>query len=110
VDDLLGIWGQEYQTGKPASADITTRKKTLPIVYALGDPDLRSLYSQEILTETDVAQVLAVLGRQDARQFTEEVANAHSAQAMEYLGQVGQETPGRRALSEFAQSLLTRTS
>jgi len=110
VDDLLGIWGQEYQTGKPTSADIRTRKKTLPIVYALGDPELRSLYSHESLTETDVAQVLAVLGRQGARQFTEEVANGHSAQAMEYLRQVGQETPARRALSEFAQSLLTRTS
>jgi geranylgeranyl diphosphate synthase type I len=110
TDDLLGIWGQEQQTGKSASTDITARKKTLPIVYALDDPQLRACYSRDSLTDEDVALVLAALERQGAREFAEELASGHTAQAMEYLRQAGAETPARLALSEFAQALLTRTS
>ncbi len=32
-DDLLGIWGQERQTGKEPT-DVARRKKTLPVLYA----------------------------------------------------------------------------
>ncbi|MEX1336565.1 MAG: polyprenyl synthetase family protein, partial [Candidatus Limnocylindrales bacterium] len=35
-DDLLGIWGDEAATGKQTS-DIVTRKKTLPLIYALAE-------------------------------------------------------------------------
>ena len=44
-DDLLGIWGDEAATGKEAS-DIATRKKTLPLIYALEEargPDAERL-------------------------------------------------------------------
>lgn len=35
VDDLLGIWGDPQQTGKPVLADLRRRKKTLPVAAAL---------------------------------------------------------------------------
>ncbi|WP_328952599.1 polyprenyl synthetase family protein [Kitasatospora purpeofusca] len=35
LDDLLGIWGDPEATGKPAGADLTGRKKSLPVVAAL---------------------------------------------------------------------------
>jgi geranylgeranyl diphosphate synthase, type I len=35
VDDLLGIWGDPEQTGKPAGSDLRSRKKSMPIVSAL---------------------------------------------------------------------------
>ncbi|MDN5918351.1 MAG: polyprenyl synthetase family protein [Pseudonocardia sp.] len=35
VDDLLGIWGDPGITGKPVRADLRSRKKTLPITYAV---------------------------------------------------------------------------
>ena len=110
TDDLLGVWGEEQRMGKSASADILTRKKTLPIVYALGDAELRALYGRPSLAQGDVSQVLAILERRGAREFTEEVARGHSAQALECLRQTGPETPARQALSEFAESLLTRAS
>ena len=34
-DDLLGIWGDEQLIGKSVSTDITTRKKTLPVLLSL---------------------------------------------------------------------------
>ncbi|GAA3191329.1 polyprenyl synthetase family protein [Dactylosporangium siamense] len=36
VDDLLGIWGDPAATGKPVFSDLRARKKTLPVVAALG--------------------------------------------------------------------------
>jgi len=36
VDDLLGIWGDPDQTGKPAGSDLRSRKKSMPIVSALA--------------------------------------------------------------------------
>jgi geranylgeranyl diphosphate synthase type I len=110
TDDLLGIWGQEQRIGKATSTDITSRKKTLPIVFALGDPQLRACYGCDRLTEADIAQVLAALDRRGAREFSEELASGHTAQAMDYLRQAGAETPARLALSEYAQSLLSRAS
>lgn len=35
TDDLLGIWGDPAVTGKPAGADLVSRKKSLPVVAAL---------------------------------------------------------------------------
>jgi geranylgeranyl diphosphate synthase type I len=50
VDDLLGIWGDPGQTGKPAGSDLRQRKKSMPVVSALaaGGPEsdeLRDLIS-----------------------------------------------------------------
>jgi geranylgeranyl diphosphate synthase type I len=35
IDDLIGIWGDPEQTGKPAGADLAAHKKSLPVVAAL---------------------------------------------------------------------------
>lgn len=45
TDDLLGIWGDPETTGKPAGSDLSSRKKSLPVVAALtsGTPDSRRL-------------------------------------------------------------------
>ena len=48
-DDILGIWGDEKQTGKSAASDILTKKKSLPVVLALNHEAvgkrLRTLYA-----------------------------------------------------------------
>jgi geranylgeranyl diphosphate synthase type I len=36
VDDVLGIWGDPAVTGKPVYNDLRSRKKSLPVTYALG--------------------------------------------------------------------------
>ena len=37
-DDALGIWGDSATTGKPCGADLTKRKWTFPVVWALDGP------------------------------------------------------------------------
>ncbi len=49
VDDLLGIWGDPAATGKPVYSDLRSRKKSLPVVFALtsdtaGGRELAALY------------------------------------------------------------------
>jgi geranylgeranyl diphosphate synthase, type I len=45
TDDLLGIWGDPETTGKPTGSDLSSRKKSLPVVAALGagTPESRRL-------------------------------------------------------------------
>ncbi|MFC9504582.1 polyprenyl synthetase family protein [Streptomyces sp. NPDC057002] len=38
VDDVLGIWGDPRVTGKPVHGDLRERKKTFPVLVALGSP------------------------------------------------------------------------
>jgi len=38
VDDLLGVWSPEAETGKPAELDLASRKKSLPAVLGLAAP------------------------------------------------------------------------
>ncbi|MGI5423351.1 polyprenyl synthetase family protein [Streptomyces sp. CA-179760] len=38
VDDVLGIWGDPRTTGKPVHGDLRERKKTFPVLVALGSP------------------------------------------------------------------------
>ncbi|MGW0601816.1 polyprenyl synthetase family protein [Streptomyces sp. NPDC002776] len=38
VDDVLGIWGDPTVTGKPVHGDLRERKKTFPVLAALGTP------------------------------------------------------------------------
>ncbi|SDP92195.1 geranylgeranyl diphosphate synthase, type I [Actinopolyspora xinjiangensis] len=74
VDDLLGIWGDPGETGKPVLSDLRSRKKSMPVVHALNSDGeagrrLRELYRQpEQLTEHQVeqaAELLRVAGSED---------------------------------------------
>jgi geranylgeranyl diphosphate synthase, type I len=71
VDDLLGIWGDPVVTGKPVFSDLRSRKKSLPVTYALsqGGPAARELASwlatPDAVSETDLhraAQLVADAG------------------------------------------------
>jgi len=110
IDDILGIWGQETETGKSASSDILTRKKTLPVVYVLHDPELRALYAQESLDNGDVERVLAILEKHQAREFAAQKAREYSQQAIRALDDTGQSTPAHEVMRDYALALLQRSS
>jgi len=60
VDDLLGIWGDPAVTGKPVLSDLRSRKKSLPVTYAVhhGGPDGHELAAWLAGTgEADEAQL-----------------------------------------------------
>jgi geranylgeranyl diphosphate synthase, type I len=43
VDDVLGIWGDPAVTGKPVFSDLASRKKSLPVSFALTQAPAGSL-------------------------------------------------------------------
>ena len=107
IDDILGVWGAEDVTGKSASTDILTRKKSLPVVYALQNAELRAIYAQDEMGALDVAQVVAILEREGARAFAERVAGEYSTAALDLLEQANLEASARQAIEDLARSLLT---
>ncbi len=90
-DDILGIWGEEALTGKSATGDILTRKKTLPVLYALSlsgpqADELRAYYTREApLTPDDLPSILALLDALNAREFAEAQGHAHAEAALSAL-------------------------
>ncbi|MCB9451757.1 MAG: polyprenyl synthetase family protein [Anaerolineaceae bacterium] len=71
-DDILGIWGDPAVTGKSAATDILSRKKSLPVIYALAKSEaLTEIYARETLGDADVTEALAALEAVEARTYTE---------------------------------------
>jgi geranylgeranyl diphosphate synthase type I len=95
-DDVLGIWGDEAITGKETS-DIATRKKTLPLIYALAEAtgaDAERLQvilaqSQRDPSPAQVAEVLEILDRVGAQDYARERARAYRDEALAELDSVG---------------------
>jgi geranylgeranyl diphosphate synthase type I len=71
ADDLLGIWGDPAATGKPVYSDLDNRKKSLPVVAALG-------------SDTPAGRELSELYRRDAPLSTGELV--HAADLVEVAG------------------------
>ncbi len=96
-DDLLGIWGDEAITGK-ATSDIATRKKTLPLIYALANatgPDgkrLRALlaHSETQPTGEEVIEILGILERVGAEGYTRGRALEYRDEALAQIASSGQ--------------------
>lgn len=95
-DDILGIWGDEQETGKSTANDILSKKKTLPVVIALNHPDvgkrMRALYAGPRFDPDDVPAVLSLLDIAGARQATElavKEATARGHAALQRLGDGG---------------------
>ena len=111
-DDLLGIWGPEQATGKEPS-DVAHRKKTLPVIYAwehAGPEDrerLADLYGRAQPTADDVAEVVAILERSDAREYTRNEARRYRDDALAELDAAGVVKPEARArLEEIMVSVI----
>jgi geranylgeranyl diphosphate synthase, type I len=112
-DDLLGIWGPELTTGKEAS-DVPRKKKTLPVIYAFehaGREDrerLVALYANGRLTQAHTAEVVDILERTGAREYTRDRAREHRDRALAALAAAGTiERAPRERLEEIVRSAIS---
>lgn len=114
VDDILGAWGDEAVTGKPAGNDLRRKKKTLPVVYALereaaGDEQpLRTLYQRDTLSDADVATALRLLEQAGARRYAEDLAQQHWQRAVDILAAMEIDNPAQGRLRILAKFLVER--
>ena len=104
-DDLLGIWGAEQTTGKEPS-DVAHRKKTLPVIFAAeqADPEDRArlleLYAVPQPSAGEVAEIVAILERVGARDYTRDQARRYRDEALSELDAAGVLQPAARARLE----------
>jgi geranylgeranyl diphosphate synthase type I len=112
-DDLLGIWGRERATGKEPT-DLARKKKTLPVIYAFehAGPDDRArlgeLYARRRIDARGVAEIVAILERVGAREFTRDEARLHRDRALAELDAAGVVEPEARArLQEIVVSVIS---
>ncbi|KUM70758.1 family 2 encapsulin nanocompartment cargo protein polyprenyl transferase [Streptomyces curacoi] len=111
IDDVIGIWGDPSRTGKPAGADLTARKKSLPVVAALtsGGPaaaELAALYEAPYGEgdEEEVARTALAVERAGGRDWAQAQAADRMARAMQELARAvpdPEEAGGLLALAEF---------
>lgn len=112
-DDELGIWGEEERTGKSKS-DITQKKKSLPIIYALETNSaekteiIKRVYDKEIIYQDDVTTVTDVLDAAGARDYCIKLANDYYDSAINILNNLELEKDGQSELKSIADFIIHR--
>jgi geranylgeranyl diphosphate synthase type I len=111
-DDLLGIWGQEQTTGKEPT-DLARKKKTLPIIYAFEHADrdererLRAVYTNPSPTAGQLTEVVQILERTGARNYTRNEARRYRDVALAELDAAGVvDHEARRRLEDIIVSVI----
>lgn len=114
IDDLIGIWGDPERTGKPAGADLSAHKKSLPVVAALtsGTPDgaeLARLYAQSVLSGRDVARAAEAVERAGGRDWAQAEAADRMARAVQQLSRAVPDLTAAGDLLALAECVTRRT-
>lgn len=113
-DDLLGIWGDEVETGKSASSDIATRKMTFPVILALEEGSaeqrraLRLRYGVAPSDPDDEAAIRSLLRASGAHDRAIAAEQAHWQEAMQALDRLPLAPGWAGLLRAFAGSFVQR--
>ena len=109
VDDMLGIWGSSEATGKGVGEDIISKKKSLPVLYALQQSDeLRDIYRQESMDAEQQQIVMERLESLSARQYAEEMAARYLELALDTLENTRIQNQAQENLRKIAHFLVER--
>ncbi|MCK5586859.1 polyprenyl synthetase family protein [Candidatus Bipolaricaulota bacterium] len=110
-DDLLGVWGDEDQLGRPVGADLRKRKKAYPLVavHERGtDSDRRFLeraMKTEPVTDSDIETILGLLDRLGIRSDGEVRMQAHLQEAVKQLPYIPFSEDGLQILGDLFEEL-----
>ncbi|MDI5967455.1 family 2 encapsulin nanocompartment cargo protein polyprenyl transferase [Streptomyces sp. SL13] len=113
IDDLIGIWGDPDVTGKPAGADLTARKKSLPVVAALrsGTPAgdrLAALYAgEQPLSDGQLREAAEAIELAGGRDWAQTQACDRMADAIGHLADAVPDGTGTQDLLALTE-LVTR--
>ena len=90
-DDYLGIWGDSDLTGKTTTGDLLRRKKTLPVLLGLSDPDSAAALREFLASEPTVEGIPAALAALEAAgvpRRSEQMASGYRAEADRLLSEI----------------------
>lgn len=115
-DDLLGIFADEAQTGKPAAGDLREGKRTVLMAHALaalGSRDqatLAEMLGRPQLRDDQIGHARELIVGSGAVERIEQAISADHAAALAALDQCAITDAGRRALVELARQCVQRES
>jgi geranylgeranyl diphosphate synthase type I len=118
TDDIIGIFGDDSQTGKSNMDDIKEGKRTLLTLYALehaspGDRNkLLAALGNESITEAEFAEVKRIITDTGALQSAREAAQNYAGEALKALDAYAERwnTPNVTFLRDLVRSLLGRVA
>lgn len=108
-DDLLGIWGDPATTGKPIYSDLDNRKKSLPVVAALGSgtpagAELADLYEREApLSTGELVHAAELVDLAGGRAWSQAQTNQLLAQGLTHLRSAAPVEPAATELVTLAE-------
>ena len=114
VDDLLGVWGEPERTGKPVFSDLGSRKKTMPIVWAMsrGGAEAEELAAWLVdragHDHDDLRHAADLLERTGARAWAIDEARARMQTALSALDDAGLSDTHREQLETLARFVIER--
>ena len=92
VDDTLDVTGDPHNTGKAVGTDLIEGKPTLPVIYAMQDPDkgprLIELFEKADVTTDDVAEALELIRSTDSVDRCLSKAREYVDKAVGYIDSV----------------------
>jgi geranylgeranyl diphosphate synthase type I len=108
-DDILGIWGDETQTGKSAASDLLERKNSLPVLVGLSKKGkFAERWKQGPITPEEVQEVADLLASESAYGYTYDAAKQMTDLALNSLRTADPQGEAGVALFELAEKLLSR--
>ncbi len=109
LDDYLGIWGDAEQIGKSNESDLVTGKKTLPVLFGLGQKGkFAERWMIGPLTVEEIPQISQLLIEEGAQKYTLEMADRLTNEALKSLEAAQCANEAGLALRELADLLLQR--
>jgi len=111
VDDVLGVFGLESETGKTTIGDLREGKRTVMISYATttGDWDrIEPLIGKPDLTELEAEEVRAILVSSGAKAFADGLARYYANRALARLAETHIPAALRIELLPLADAVLGR--
>jgi geranylgeranyl diphosphate synthase type II len=111
VDDLLGVFGSESETGKTTIGDLREGKRTVLISYATSTvewPSIENLIGKPDLSEEEAESVRAVLITSGARDFAQGLARYYANRALARLAEPHIPPRLRAELHAVADAVLGR--
>ena len=115
IDDVIGIWGDPRNTGKPAGADLLARKKSLPVVAALtaGTPAaaaFAALYAAPVTRAgTDLERIVRAVELAGGRDWAQAQAADRMARAVQQLSGAIPDPVAAGGLLSLAEFVTRRT-
>lgn len=115
-DDILGVFGDPKETGKPAGDDIREGKRTVMVALAFASASaaeqatLTSLLGKQDLSPDDVATVREILTSTGALAQTESLIEDGISASYQALETAAISTEGRSALADLIEASTRRAT